>query len=213
MKHSKSDKSVTIDLKDVLLEGSLTLPSKDKGIVIFAHGSGSSRFSPRNNYVASVLHEIGLGTLLFDLLTEEEDQVYARRFDIDLLTNRLLCVTEWLEKYLKTPYPLGYFGSSTGSAAALQAAGLFSKIKAVVSRGGRPDLAGHILDAIKCPVMLIVGGEDTEVIKLNQLAYKQLKTIKTLEIVAGATHLFEEPGTLEEVAKLAREWFDKYLNH
>jgi dienelactone hydrolase len=212
MKHSHTHNSLTINLEDVQLPGNLTMPKQDKGIVIFAHGSGSSRLSPRNNYVASVLHEIGLGTLLFDLLTEEEDQVYERRFDIELLTKRLLEVTAWLAKYLKTPFSLGYFGASTGSAAALQAAAASDKIKAVVSRGGRPDLAGPSLSNITCPVLLIVGGEDHEVIKLNQMAYKQLTAPKKLEIIPGATHLFEEPGTLEQAAKVTRDWFDKYLN-
>jgi putative phosphoribosyl transferase len=206
-------KPVEIALDKVTLEGMLAVPLKAKGLVIFAHGSGSSRLSPRNNFVARVIRKVGLGTLLFDLLTEKEDQVYANRFDITLLAKRLMATTNWVLKQPKTKkLSLGYFGSSTGSAAALIAASLLGKkIEAIVSRGGRPDLAKEILHEVKSPTLLIVGGNDPQVLELNQLSYNLLTSEKKLEIIPAATHLFEEPGTLEEVARLAAEWFKKYL--
>jgi putative phosphoribosyl transferase len=206
-------KPVEIALDKVTLEGMLAVPLKAKGLVIFAHGSGSSRLSPRNNFVARVIRKVGLGTLLFDLLTEKEDQVYANRFDIPLLAKRLMATTNWVLKQPKTKkLSLGYFGSSTGSAAALIAASLLGKkIEAIVSRGGRPDLAKEILHEVKSPTLLIVGGNDPQVLELNQLSYNLLTSEKKLEIIPAATHLFEEPGTLEEVARLAAEWFKKYL--
>ena len=193
--------------------GNLALVEGSSGIVIFTHGSGSSRFSERNNFVARELQKDGFATLLFDLLTEEEDQTYENRFDIPLLTERLVEVTRWVWKEPNTKQlAVGYFGASTGSASALIAAAeLGGDIKAVVSRGGRPDLAVDYLPKVKSPTLLIVGGDDTEVIELNQQAYDRLTCEKKYEIVPGATHLFEEPGALEEVARLAGEWFAKYV--
>jgi putative phosphoribosyl transferase len=191
------------------LEGALSIPNRAKGIVLFAHGSGSSRHSPRNNFVASVLNKSGLATLLIDLLTPEEEAIYETRFDIDLLTTRLETVVEWLEtKNLS----IGLFGSSTGSAAALEvAADLGDVIKAVVSRGGRVDMATDALGDVWAPTFFIVGSEDPEVLKLNQKAFEVLVCPKKMEIIPGAGHLFEEPGCLEEVAKASAEWFKKYL--
>lgn len=204
---------VRIKADPVVMEGELAIPKKAQGIVVFAHGSGSSRHSPRNKFVAKVLREEGFGTLLFDLLTEGEDVVYETRFNIDLLTDRLKIATLWLKEQLNVEnLPIGYFGASTGAAAALWAAADFGpEISAVVSRGGRPDLAMEVLDKVKAPTLLIVGGHDEEVIELNKQALRQIKTEKKLEIVDGATHLFEEPGALEEVASLAAQWFKKYL--
>jgi dienelactone hydrolase len=207
------EEMVLIPINSISLEGNLFIPQKVKGIVIFAHGSGSSRLSPRNAFVAKEIQKAGLGTLLFDLLTKEEDQIYENRFDIPLLAERLKAVTNWLlDQAQAKNCKLGYFGASTGAAAALiAAADLGKEIKAVVSRGGRPDLALDILPKVIAPTLLIVGGYDDVVIELNQRAFEQLKTIKKLEIVPGATHLFEEPGTLEQVADLAAKWFKKYL--
>lgn len=182
--------------------------------MLFAHGSGSSRFSPRNTYVAEVLQQRGIGTLLFDLLTREEDQVYETRFDIALLTKRLLAATEWLQGNPETQaLHLGYFGASTGAAAALQAAATIeNKISAVVSRGGRPDLAGAVaLRRVTAPTLLIVGGEDYGVIELNQQADALLNCEKKLTLISGATHLFEEPGTLQLAAHSAADWFVQHL--
>jgi len=214
----KRDSEVRIPIDSIILEGNLIIPEGAKGIVVFAHGSGSSRYSPRNQYVARELQKEGLGTLLFDLLTAEEeriDMVTAHlRFDIDLLANRLVDVTTWLSSNPDTKeLNIGYFGASTGAAAALIAAKERSNaVKAVVSRGGRPDLAEKALPGVKAPTLLIVGGEDFQVIDMNQWALDRLTVKeKQLKIVPGATHLFEEPGTLEEVAHLAGEWFKKYL--
>ena len=196
------------------LDGELILPSDAQGIVVFAHGSGSSRFSPRNNYVAKVIQARGLGTLLFDLLTPQEDQNYATRFEIGLLTQRLLAATAWLKTEVNTQaLKIGYFGASTGAAAALQAAAkLGNKIAAVVSRGGRPDLAGEqALVKVMSPTLLLVGGADYGVIELNQQAYSRLQCTKQLLLIPGATHLFEESGTLEQVANQAAHWFIRYL--
>jgi len=206
---------VQIPIDSTYLEGSLALPRQQvQGLVVFAHGSGSSRFSPRNNFVAQVLQKAGIGTLLMDLLTEEEDAVYQSRFNIDLLTERLLLATKWLQEQPRTKgLVIGYFGASTGAAAALKAAAAEdSKIGAVVSRGGRPDLAEEALTHVQSPTLLIVGGNDHVVIELNREAYARLKGKKKLVIVPGATHLFEEPGTLEEVARLATEWFKQHLH-
>lgn len=195
------------------LEGILEVPEGAPGLVLFAHGSGSSRHSPRNNYVGEVIRKAGMGTLLFDLLTAEEDTVYETRFNIDLLTERLVAATHWVRQQpdLKD-LKLGYFGASTGAAAALRAAvTMIPHIKAVVSRGGRPDMARDALPRVEAPTLLIVGGFDDVVIELNQQAFDQMKAVKELSIVPGATHLFEEPGTLEQVAKLARDWFRNYL--
>ena len=206
-------RNVKIPIDGVLLEGTLNIPERAKGIVIFAHGSGSSRFSPRNMLVARVLQEAGIGTLLFDLLTGEEDIDYETRFDINLLAERLTIATRWLlEQSESKGIKMGYFGASTGAAAALQAAAEPDiVISAIVSRGGRPDLAMPVLNMVKAPTLLIVGGYDDVVIKLNREAYNQLKAEKKLVIVPAASHLFEELGKLEEVAKLAKEWFLKYL--
>jgi putative phosphoribosyl transferase len=190
------------------------LPAGAPGVVAFAHGSGSSRHSPRNTFVAGVLQTAGLGTLLFDLLTRAEDTDYETRFDIALLTRRLVAATHWLQTQPQTrTLALGYFGASTGAAAALQAAAtLGSAVSAVVSRGGRPDLAGAALGHVRAPTLLIVGGEDHGVIELNRQAYAQLRGEKEIVMVPGATHLFEEPGTLEEVARLAAHWFTEHLH-
>jgi len=196
------------------LEGMLELPANVLGIVLFAHGSGSSRLSQRNNFVARELRAAGLGTLLVDLLTSEEDQTYATRFDIGLLTRRLADAARWLAEHPATKnLPIGLFGASTGAAAALRvAAERERKVAAVVSRGGRPDLAGdENLAQVLAPTLLIVGGADFQVIKLNEEAYREIKCEKELAIVPGATHLFEEPGALERVAALAAHWFARHL--
>lgn len=206
-----SEQRVQIPADNVMLEGILTFPEKTRAAVIFAHGSGSSRLSPRNRFVAGVLNEAGIGTLLFDLLTRAEDAFAENRFDIDLLTQRLAAATRWLQGRAGD-LRLGYFGASTGTASALRAAAdLGPAIGAVVSRGGRPDLAGGALVQVRAPVLLIVGGEDHAVIKLNREAYRLLASEKDLKIVPGATHLFEEPGALEEVARLAAKWFSRHL--
>jgi len=205
--------AISIPSGAVKLPGDLTLPEGAKGLVLFVHGSGSSRLSPRNVFVADVLNDAGIATLLFDLLTEKEDETYETRFDIDLLTERLLDATHWVEQQdnLKK-LALGYFGASTGAAAALQAAAkVGDKAKAVVSRGGRPDLTGEVLPDVVAPTLLIVGGDDDVVIGMNQEAYDQMTCEKQLEIVPGATHLFEEPGTLEQVSELAKDWFLTHL--
>jgi dienelactone hydrolase len=204
---------VLIPAGHVKLEGTLSLPEKAIGVVAFAHGSGSSRHSPRNRYVAEVLHEHHIATLLFDLLTAREDQTYETRFDIDLLTERLLAAIAWLEGNAETKgMKIGCFGASTGAAAALQAAAKHPTVAAVVSRGGRPDLAGReALSKVKAPTLLIVGGWDDVVIELNQQAFDLLHCEKKLEIVPGATHLFEEPGTLEQAAEHAARWFQLHL--
>jgi len=204
---------VHIPADAVTLEGELILPSGAQGVVAFAHGSGSSRYSPRNTFVAGVLQAAGLGTLLFDLLTRAEDSDYETRFDIALLTRRLIAATQWLQQQPRTKMlAIGYFGASTGAAATLQAAAALGlAIQAVVSRGGRPDLAGAALTQVQAPTLLLVGGEDHGVIELNRRAYTQLSGTKQLVIVPGATHLFEEPGTLEEVARLASQWFMQHL--
>ncbi len=198
--------------------GDLTVPMNAQGVVIFAHGSGSSRLSSRNRFVAGVLQQAGLVTLLLDLLTAEEEQVDLRtrhlRFDVELLANRLVEATKWLADDSEVgKLPMGYFGASTGAAAALIAATQLPRtIRAVVSRGGRPDLAGRALLKVEAPTLLIVGGDDFPVIELNEKAVKELRCEKTLEIVPGATHLFEEPGTLEQVAALASDWFKRHFS-
>lgn len=201
-----------------LLQGTLTLPSEARGVVLFAHGSGSSRHSPRNRQVADAIVQAGVGTLLFDLLTreEEEEEAYTRhlRFDIDMLAGRLAEATAWLGEQEETrELRAGYFGASTGGGAALVAAArLGAQVGAVVSRGGRPDLAGPMLPKVTAPTLLIVGGRDTPVITLNEDAFAKLRCTKELRIVPGATHLFEEAGTLEQVAALAADWFRRYLS-
>jgi pimeloyl-ACP methyl ester carboxylesterase len=215
MIHNQTEMKIPVG--NVKVEGTLTLPPGAKGVVLFAHGSGSSRFSPRNQYVAKEFNKAKIGTLLFDLLTQEEEEtdiVTAEfRFNIALLAQRLIGATEWLRNDLLTKtLAFGYFGASTGAAAALIAAAkLPDDIVAVVSRGGRPDLAGEYLPRVVAPTLLLVGGLDTDVIELNRLAMDQMTSQKKLVIVPGATHLFEEPGTLEEVAKLSADWFLRYL--
>ena len=201
---------VHIPVDGVTVEGMLDIPEHALGLVLFAHGSGSSRHSPRNNYVAGVLREAGVGTLLMDLLTLEEDRDVAQRFDIGLLTQRLLAAARWAHgQPTARGLPLGFFGASTGAAAAIEAAALLgADAAAVVSRGGRPDLASRAaLANVSAPTLLLVGGWDDGVIELNQQAYDQLACEKELGIVPGATHLFEEPGTLEQVAQQAALWF------
>jgi dienelactone hydrolase len=201
----------------VTLEGNLSLPEGARGVVLFAHGSGSSRHSSRNRYVARLLNEAKLATLLVDLLTAEEEAVDLRtahlRFDIGLLAERLVGATDWLTRHPDTRHlRIGYFGASTGAAAALVAAAERpDPVGAVVSRGGRPDLAGPALPHVGAPTLLIVGGNDFQVIELNRAAFEQLRCEKQLVIVPGATHLFEEPGALDEVQRLAREWFERHL--
>jgi putative phosphoribosyl transferase len=208
---------VSLAAGEVNLEGNLVIPDGATGIVIFAHGSGSSRHSPRNRYVAGVLQRAGLGTLLIDLLTHEEEEIDLitghLRFDIELLARRLVDTTDWLGHYPQTHHlQIGYFGASTGGGAALVAAAKRPEsVKAVVSRGGRPDLASSALPDVQAPTLLIVGGYDTPVIGMNQDALKQLRTQKQLEIIPRATHLFEESGALAAVAQLASDWFTRYL--
>ncbi len=217
MESNCEERMVRIAAGLVLIEGNLSLPEGAGGIVLFAHGSGSSRFSPRNRYVAQLLNQARLATLLVDLLSPEEEAVDLRtaqlRFNIGLLAERLVAVTDWLVQQPDTrPLGIGYFGASTGAAAALVAAAERPKIvRAVVSRGGRPDLAGPALAHVEAPTLLIIGGSDPLVIELNRAALAQLRCEKRLVIVPGATHLFEEPGTLDEVARLARQWFERYL--
>ena len=207
------EQSVSIEAGRITLEGDLTLPEDAPGVVLFAHGSGSGRFSPRNRTVARALQEGRLGTLLIDLLTEEEEEIDLEtrhlRFDIPMLAERLAGAIDWLcDQESTRNLPIGLFGASTGAGAALIAAtDRPDLVRAVVSRGGRPDLADEALPRVTAPTLLIVGGRDEVVIGLNQLAYHQLTCEKRLEIVPGATHLFEEPGALEHVASLARDWF------
>jgi putative phosphoribosyl transferase len=211
------DQTVTIPCGKVLLQGILHVPSEARGLVLFTHGSGSGRFSVRNQYVANVLQKARLATLLFDLLTTDEetedDTSSVYRFDIPFLAERLLAATDWVRQQARTQdLPVGYFGASTGGGAALVAAAKIPEvIKAVVSRGGRPDMAMKALPFVKAPTLLIVGGNDEPVIEMNQNALEQLQTVSRLDIIPGATHLFEEDGALQEVARLARDWFGLYL--
>ena len=209
-----AERLACIPVDQVHMEGALALPSDPIGIVLFAHGSGSSRHSPRNNHVARVLHAHSLGTLLLDLLTPEEDLDYSQRFDIPLLARRLLAATRWLQARQQTAaLPLAYFGASTGAAAALQAAAeLGPTIRALVSRGGRPDLAGpDALARVRCPTLLIVGGHDPEVLELNRQAAALLGGPHRLDLIPGASHLFEEAGALDAVAQLAAGWLQEQL--
>ena len=202
---------VSFQVNTISLKGELALPQETNAIVVFSHGSGSSRLSTRPQMVANYLNEKNFGTLLFDLLTEKEDQDYYNRFDIELLTKRLAGAVEWLEKFpAAKECRIGFFGASTGAASALQAAAGLPQIGAIVSRGGRPDLAKH-LAKVKAPTLLIVGSLDHEVLEMNRDAYNQLTCEKKLEVVEGATHLFEEPGKMEIVSELAGRWFEKYL--
>ena len=213
MKTLSTYERIDIPVDDVLLRGRLRRAENPKGVVIFSHGSGSGRLSSRNNYVAEYLQMNGFASLLFDLLTENEDRHYENRFDIPLLSHRLVKTTQWVFKHKPlADLPIGYFGASTGAASALFAASrLKDRIRALVSRGGRPDLAMSVLDTIEVPTLLIVGGDDHPVITLNHQAFEELAGIKKLEIVEGATHLFGEPGKLEKVAELATLWFNDYL--
>jgi dienelactone hydrolase len=208
---------VSVPAGEVTLTGNLSVPEDARGVVLFAHGSGSSRHSSRNRHVARLLNEGGLATLLIDLLTVDEDLIDLRtarlRFDIELLSERLVGATDWLTQSPDTSHlRIGYFGASTGAAAALVAAALRPDVVgSVVSRGGRPDLAGVALTRVRAPTLLIVGGDDVQVVQLNREAFGHLRCEKQLVIVPGATHLFEERGALDEVARLARDWFQRYL--
>ena len=211
------EQAVHIPAGEITLEGNFSFPAGAKGVVLFAHGSGSSRFSPRNRFVAQALNDTGLATLLIDLLSPTEEAIDSRtgslRFDIRLLAKRVVAAIDWLGQNGQTrDIAVGCFGASTGAAAALVAASERpAHVRAVVSRGGRPDLAGAALWEIEAPTLLIVGGEDTPVIAMNREAMEQLPGEKEMVIVPGATHLFEEPGALEEVARLAAGWFERYL--
>jgi dienelactone hydrolase len=211
------ERTIKVPVDHIALEGTLGVPENAAGIVLFAHGSGSSRFSSRNRYVARVLRDGGFATLLLDLLSPAEEEVDEitrhHRFDIQMLADRLVAAIDWLAPEASTStLPVGLFGASTGGGAALVAAAERpDRVAAVVSRGGRPDLAGDALPQVKAPTLLIVGGDDDVVIGLNEDAKRQMRTEVRLEIVPGATHLFEEPGALEEVARLARHWFARYL--
>ena len=213
------EREIGIAINSKVIEGTLSIPQNSVGVVLFAHGSGSGRFSPRNRYVANVLQNGGLATLLVDLLTREEERVDTQtahlRFDINMLATRLIEATKWLASNPDTQrLKPGYFGASTGAGAALVAAAYWADaIHAVVSRGGRPDLASRaVLRQVRAPTLLIVGGNDTPVIEMNRLALEHLNVEKRLEIISGATHLFEEPGKLERVAQLAHEWFYRHLH-
>jgi pimeloyl-ACP methyl ester carboxylesterase len=211
------ERPIRIPAGPVSLDGDLMLPESARAVVLFAHGSGSGRYSSRNRYVARELNKGALATLLMDLLTPEEEAIDTwtahLRFDIPLLAERVVDATDWLRQDSQTQHlPIGYFGASTGAAAALVAAARRpNEVGAVVSRGGRPDLAGQALAEVRAPTLLIVGGSDAQVIELNRFALAQLRCEKQLVIIPGATHLFEEPGALEEVAKLARDWFQRHL--
>ncbi|MFI9654383.1 alpha/beta family hydrolase [Guyparkeria sp. GHLCS8-2] len=211
--NADTQQNVEMRLGGAIHEGMLGLPARPRGLVLFAHGSGSSRHSSRNQFVARQLREVGLATLLFDLLSESEDEVYENRFDIDRLADRLVQASGWVaEQPELAELPQGYFGASTGAAAALKAAAqLPDSIRAVVSRGGRPDLAGEALPRVVAPTLLIVGGADTQVIELNQMARARMQATTELAIVPGATHLFEESGTLFQAARLAADWFTRWL--
>jgi putative phosphoribosyl transferase len=209
---------VMVRLKSVQLEGYLSVPTAATGVIVFAHGSGSSRHSPRNRYVADILNEAGLATLLIDLLNADEQEVDLQtgqlRFDIPFLAERLVVITQWLREQPQVAgLKIGYFGASTGAGAALVAAAELPRlIHAVVSRGGRPDLAGSALERVEAPTLAIVGANDAQVLELNRQALARMRCVKSLEVIPGASHLFEEPGTLEKVAKLARAWFAEELS-
>ena len=216
--HAVEEQLVRVPAGPATLEGNLALPGEARAVVLFAHGSGSSRHSPRNRYVARLLNEAKLVTLLIDLLTVKEELIDMRtaqlRFDIELLAERLVGATNWVAQFPDTrQLRIGYFGASTGAAAALVAAAVRpDAVGAIVSRGGRPDLAGAALPHVRAPTLLIVGGDDGQVIELNRTALAQMRSEKQMVIVPGATHLFEEPGALDEVARLARDWFHRHLN-
>ncbi|TDE03184.1 dienelactone hydrolase family protein [Flavobacterium hiemivividum] len=205
---------IDIPLTSAILKGDLTIPMGATGIVVFSHGIGSSRFSTRNRMVAELLQKQKIGTLLLDSLTDEENSVYENRFNIDLLTSRLIETTEWLVNYSEVNgLPICYFGANTGAASTIRAAAYFGDtIKAVVSRGGRPDLASNALHQVTAPTLLIVGGEDIPIIEMNKRAYDELHCEKEMKVITDATHLFEEPGKLFEVANSAITWYTKYLH-
>jgi putative phosphoribosyl transferase len=213
--HHMVEQPVTISNESTMLDGLLGISSTATGMVLFAHGSGSGRFSPRNRFVAQHLQQGGIATLLIDLLTTDEAEDRRNVFDIDLLADRVLMTSAWLREDSRTrELPLGYFGASTGAAAVLQAAARAAfRVGAIVSRGGRPDLAERYLPQVTAPTLLLVGGEDQPVIEMNQDAYGLLRCLKQLTIIPGATHLFEEPGTLEQVAEQALKWFQQHLAH
>ncbi|MDH3381467.1 MAG: alpha/beta hydrolase [Flavobacteriaceae bacterium] len=213
MNNYETYQEIEINIDSIKLKGNLRIAKNSKGLIIFSHGSGSSRLSTRNNYVANLLRESAYSSLLFDLLTPEEDVIYENRFNIEMLTKRLVKVTQWVcQNEEISKMPIGYFGASTGAASALGASVyLKDKIKALVSRGGRPDLAMSVLDTVVAPTLLIVGGKDYQVIELNKLAQSKMKCICEIKIVERATHLFSESGALDNVAALAIKWFDKYL--
>jgi dienelactone hydrolase len=210
---TKDDSIVTITIDGIELEGELLVPEGATGLVLFAHGSGSSRHSPRNNFVAERIRNRGVGTLLFDLLTEHEDRTYETRFDVPLLTDRLVGATRWVQgRETAADLNVGYFGSSTGSAAALRAAARpETDVAAVVSRGGRVDMAEDSLEQVSAATLFLVGGDDHPVLEWNEAAYDRLSCEKSLDVIDGASHLFEEPGALEAVADAAAEWFDEML--
>lgn len=205
---------VTIQVKNSSLVGELTIPFNSNALVIFSHGSGSGRNSPRNQKIAQYLHQKRFATLLMDLLTEEEDTIYQNRFDITLLSNRLIEVTKWVQvNSLTRNFKIGYFGASTGVSSAIKAAVVLADdIKAIVSRGGRPDLAMDVLEKLVTPTLIIVGSLDTDVLALNKKSFENMHCIKKMKIIQGASHLFEEPGKLELVAALSTSWFEQYLN-
>jgi putative phosphoribosyl transferase len=206
---------VQIDIGRLSLGAFLNVPIAAKGLIIFAHGSGSSRHSPRNQFVAKLLFDAGLGTLLADLLSEEESAARRNVFNIELLSERLVSIAEWAAKNENLNHlPICFFGASTGAAAALQAAAKIpTLVNSIVSRGGRPDLAAHTLALVKAPTLLIIGAKDAEVLELNEQAMRRLRCENRLEIIPGASHLFEEPGALDLAAKLAIEWFETHLEH
>ena len=208
-----NDQEVDIKVKDADLKGSLYIPQDTKGLVIFSHGAGSNRLSPRNRYVSEELNKNGFATLLFDLLTEDEDQFYANRFDIELLTQRLTAVTDWISKFKELEnLDIAFFGASTGAASALKASARINsdKVITVISRGGRPDMAFNELKKLKCPVLLMVGSLDTAVLDINYQAAKDIENHR-VKVINGASHLFTEPGTLIEVAQVAVRWLNTHF--
>ena len=205
-------KEIKMEVDNEILPGELAIPHDAKGVVVFSHGSGSGRFSPRNRKVANRLHNEQIGTLLLDLLTPAEDRIITNRFDIALLAHRLVGVTQWLEQFDPcADCAIGYFGASTGAASALRASTYLPQVKCIVSRGGRPDMAVDILHKVKVPTLLIVGSNDEDVLRLNEQSYSVLTCEKQLDIVDGASHLFDEPGKMDDVIELSTSWFNKYL--
>ena len=205
-------KEVQMEVDNEILPGELAIPHDAKGVVVFSHGSGSGRFSPRNRQVAARLHQEQIGTLLLDLLTPAEDRIITNRFDIALLAHRLVGVTQWLEQFDPcADCGIGYFGASTGAASALRASTYVPQVKCIVSRGGRPDMTVDILHKVQVPTLLIVGSNDEDVLRLNEQSYSILTCEKKIDIIDGASHLFEEPGKMDDVIELSTSWFNKYL--